>query len=88
MTTVLTNPHRYLCMLIHRLILFGPEDFNDKGKAGEEEPLDGAPPPADTYPPQNAFMLGFKNDIGLVDDLSDNVLATAGWTLHQKHPPY
>ena len=61
-------------------VIFGCEDFDDQRRDGENEPLDGPPPPADKQPPENTVMFDFQ--VGFRDHLDRDIFASALGTSH------
>lgn len=75
---ILADAHRTVLNLC--FVIFGCEDFDDQRGDGENEPLDGPPPPADKQPPENTVMFDFQ--IGFRDHLNRDIFASALGTSH------
>ena len=70
---------------VHSLLLPVPEDLEDQRRNGQEDPLDGDPPPTHEDPPENAVMLILQ--LYLVYDLDIHIL-TAAFRTTPAGPPY
>ena len=58
MAAVIANTHLFVGG--YHLSSFRNKNLDDQCRKGENQPLDGEPPPSNKQPPNNASMLGFK----------------------------
>ena len=76
---ILANAHAFMCT--DGLVPLRPEQLDNEGGEGEEQPFDGKSPPTDEQPPKNAVVFG--DQLGLRDHLHVDISTAAFRTSHK-----
>lgn len=77
-TAVLANAHAFVGGL--QLLPLGGKNLDNQGRDGQENPLDGEPPPTNEDPPEDAAVFVFQ--LGFSDHLNIYIGAAALRTSH------
>jgi len=78
MTAVLTDTHAFVNSL--QLLPLRGKNLDNKCRDGQEDPLDGDPPPTNKNPPEEAAVFGLQ--LGFSDHLNIHIGAATFWTSH------